>query len=53
MVTHELDIARFCKRNLVMRDGSLVSDIAVPNRLIATEEIQRIQQAESAAKLTA
>jgi len=52
MVTHELDIARFCKRNLIMRDGRVVSDIAVPDRLIALEEMQRLREAESAAKLT-
>jgi putative ABC transport system ATP-binding protein len=52
MVTHELDIARFCKRNLVMRDGLLVSDTPVNDRFIATEELRRIRDAESAAKLT-
>jgi putative ABC transport system ATP-binding protein len=53
MVTHELDIARYCKRNLIMRDGRVVSDTAVPNRLIAGDEMQRLQEAEAAAKLTA
>jgi len=52
MVTHELDIARFCKRNLIMRDGRLVSDIQVTGRLNAVEEMARILAAESAAKLT-
>jgi len=52
MVTHELDIARFCKRNLIMRDGRLVSDIQVSGRLNAVEEMARILAAESAAKLT-
>ena len=52
MVTHELDIAKFCKRNLIMRDGRLVSDIQVADRSIATEELQKIAEAESAAKLT-
>jgi len=52
MVTHELDIARYCKRNLIMRDGRLVSDIQVANRSIASTELARIAQAESAAKLT-
>src|ERR1700675_2334276 len=37
MVTHELDIARFCRRNLIMRDGRVVSDIAVTDRLIADD----------------
>jgi putative ABC transport system ATP-binding protein len=53
MVTHELDIAHYCKRNLIMRDGRLVSDVAVGNRLVATAELQKLQQAEAAAKLTA
>jgi putative ABC transport system ATP-binding protein len=53
MVTHELDIARFCKRNLIMRDGRVVSDIAVPDRLVAEVELRRLLEAESAAKLTA
>jgi putative ABC transport system ATP-binding protein len=53
MVTHELDIAHYCKRNLIMRDGRLVSDVQVPNRLVATTEMKRILDAEAAAKLTA
>ena len=53
MVTHELDIARFCKRNLIMRDGRVVSDIQVPDRLIAEDEMARLREAEAAAKLTA
>ncbi len=52
MVTHELDIARYCKRNLIMRDGRLVSDVLVPQRSVATEELQKILEAEAAAKLT-
>ena len=52
MVTHELDIARFCRRNLIMRDGRVVSDIAVPNRLVAEAEMARLSKAEAAAKLT-
>ncbi|HTL66253.1 MAG TPA: ABC transporter ATP-binding protein [Lacunisphaera sp.] len=53
MVTHELDIARYCKRNLIMRDGRLVSDIRVTDRLNAQVEMQRILAAEVEAKLTA
>ena len=53
MVTHELDIARYCRRNLIMRDGRLVSDVPVEHRLIAADEMARIQAAEAEAKLTA
>jgi putative ABC transport system ATP-binding protein len=53
MVTHELDIARYCKRNLIMRDGRLVSDVQVEHRLVALDELRKIQEAEAAAKLTA
>jgi putative ABC transport system ATP-binding protein len=53
MVTHELDIAHYCRRNLIMRDGRLVSDVQVADRLVATEQLRKIQEAEAAAKLTA
>ena len=53
MVTHELDIARFCRRNLIMRDGCVVSDLQVADRFIAEREMARLRDAEAAAKLTA
>jgi putative ABC transport system ATP-binding protein len=53
MVTHELDIARYCKRNLIVRDGRVVRDEAVADRLIAEHELASLSAAESAAKLTA
>jgi putative ABC transport system ATP-binding protein len=53
MVTHELDIANYCRRNLVMRDGHVVSDTPVGRRLDAQTEMQRILAAEAEAKLTA
>ena len=37
MVTHELDIARYAKRTVIMRDGRVVSDRPVESRLSATE----------------
>jgi putative ABC transport system ATP-binding protein len=53
MVTHEFDIARYCKRNLILRDGRIVSDVLVPDRLQATVEMQKLREAEAAAQLTA
>ncbi|GAB1487801.1 ABC transporter ATP-binding protein [Opitutaceae bacterium] len=53
MVTHELDIASFCKRNIVFRDGRIVSDILVNPRHNAEEELKKINAAEAEAKLTA
>ena len=53
MVTHELDIAHYCKRNLVMRDGRVVSDTAVTQRLDARVEMQHLLTAEAEHKLTA
>jgi putative ABC transport system ATP-binding protein len=53
MVTHELDIAHYCKRNLIMRDGRVVSDVQVADRFIAINEMKKIQDAEAEAKLTA
>ena len=52
MVTHELDIARFCKRNLILRDGVVVRDEATHDRSIAAVELARLREAEAAAKLT-
>ena len=52
MVTHELDIAHYCKRNLILRDGVVVRDEAVQNRSIASVELAKLKSAEAAAKLT-
>jgi putative ABC transport system ATP-binding protein len=52
MVTHELDIAHYCKRNLVFRDGRIVSDTQVGNRLNAVVEMQKLLEAEAEAKLS-
>jgi putative ABC transport system ATP-binding protein len=53
MVTHELDIARYTKRNLIMRDGHVVSDVPVTDRLSAEDELRRLRDAQQAVKLTA
>jgi putative ABC transport system ATP-binding protein len=51
MVTHELDIARFCKRNLILRDGVMVRDEALTARSFAGAELEKLSSAEAAAKL--
>ncbi|HEY5910212.1 MAG TPA: ABC transporter ATP-binding protein [Verrucomicrobiae bacterium] len=53
MVTHELDIARYTKRNLIMRDGRIVTDVQVTDRLSAEEELRRLRDAQQAVNLTA
>jgi putative ABC transport system ATP-binding protein len=42
MVTHEADIAAYARRNIVMKDGLVKSDLLVRNRLNATAELERI-----------
>jgi putative ABC transport system ATP-binding protein len=51
MVTHEPDIARYTKRNVVMRDGVIVSDIPVTDRNNAKAEMERLDAELQAAKL--
>jgi putative ABC transport system ATP-binding protein len=51
MVTHELDIARYAKRNVVMRDGRILSDTPVAERLDSREELLRYEQTQSALSL--
>jgi putative ABC transport system ATP-binding protein len=51
MVTHEPDIARYTKRNVVMRDGVIVSDTPVNDRSIATTELARLEAELQATKM--
>lgn len=53
MVTHELDIASYAKRNIIMRDGQVVSDKAVEHRLNSNTELARLREAQQAVKLSA
>ena len=53
MVTHELDIARYTRRNVIMRDGKVVTDTLVAKRLNAEEELRRLQQAQAEVQLIA
>jgi putative ABC transport system ATP-binding protein len=52
MVTHELDIAQYTKRMVVMRDGKIVGDTPVVKRLNAETELLRLQAEQRAAQLT-
>jgi putative ABC transport system ATP-binding protein len=52
MVTHELDIARYTKRTVVLRDGRIVTDEPVRERLLAETELGRLRQAQQAIKLS-
>jgi putative ABC transport system ATP-binding protein len=51
MVTHELDIAHYTKRMVVMRDGKVVGDNPVTDRLTAEIEVRRLQQEQQAVQL--
>jgi len=44
MVTHEEEIARHCKRRVDMRDGVIVSDKPVENRLIANDVLVELRK---------
>jgi putative ABC transport system ATP-binding protein len=51
MVTHELDVAQYTKRMVVMRDGKVVGDTPVTMRLIAENELRRLQEEQKAVQL--
>jgi len=51
MVTHELDIARYAMRTVVMRDGRIVSDQPVTSRLNAAEELNKLVREQQAIQL--
>ncbi len=52
MVTHELDIASYTKRNVIMRDGVVVNDTLVQRRSMADVELRKLQEAHQAVKLS-
>lgn len=52
MVTHELDIASYTRRTVVMRDGRIVTDQPVTNRLSAVDELKKLDREREAIKLT-
>ena len=51
MVTHELDIARYTKRMVILRDGKVVADERVRDRSNAEHELKNLRQAQEAVKL--
>jgi putative ABC transport system ATP-binding protein len=51
MVTHELDVARYCKRMIILKDGKIVTDEKVADRLSAETELQKLRQEQAAVKL--
>jgi putative ABC transport system ATP-binding protein len=48
MVTHEADIARCARRSVVMRDGRVIVDSPVEDRLNAGEALRRLSPKEVA-----
>ncbi len=48
MVTHEPDIARYCRREIVMRDGRIIRDEPVADRLAAAAELAHAWNPEDA-----
>jgi putative ABC transport system ATP-binding protein len=51
MVTHELDVARYTKRMIILRDGRVLTDDKVADRLNAENELKNLKQAQEAVKL--
>jgi putative ABC transport system ATP-binding protein len=51
MVTHELDVARFTKRMVVLRDGKIVRDEPVRERSHADAELRQLREEQQAVKL--
>jgi len=44
MVTHELDIARYTKRTVILRDGKILTDEPVRDRLNAESELRKLKR---------
>ncbi len=51
MVTHELDIASYAKRMVIMRDGRIVRDEQVSSRHNAVEEMGKLVREQAAVNL--
>ena len=51
MVTHELDIARYTRRTVILRDGKILTDEKIADRLSAENELKKLRVAQEAVKL--
>jgi len=51
MVTHELDVARYTKRMVILRDGKILTDEAVRDRSNAESELRKLRLAQEAVRL--
>jgi putative ABC transport system ATP-binding protein len=43
LVTHEHDIARYCRRVVELRDGHVVRDASIAHRHVASADLERLQ----------
>jgi putative ABC transport system ATP-binding protein len=44
LVTHERDFAKFAKRIVELKDGRVIRDVIIKDRLLATEELKKIEE---------
>ena len=51
MVTHEIDIAAYCKRVIVMRDGKVINETHNTTRRSAAAELATLDAVETEAQL--
>jgi putative ABC transport system ATP-binding protein len=51
MVTHELDIAHYCKRMVIMRDGRVIKDEIIDEPSSSEEELRKLRDEQSAVQL--
>jgi putative ABC transport system ATP-binding protein len=51
MVTHELDIANYCKRMVIMRDGRVINDTVIDQPSSSEEELRKLLEEQSAVNL--
>jgi putative ABC transport system ATP-binding protein len=51
MVTHELDIAHYCKRMVIMRDGRVVKDESIAEPLSSIKELAKLREEQSVVQL--